>query len=95
MAAMALKAIVLIATALSVSGCFQQMGALTALNLLTMSLPRPSADAVATSDSQPVTYVSNATTTTTYVSNTTYVSSGTSSGGSRSSGHGPSHRRRH
>lgn len=91
MAAAALKAIVMIATVLSVSGCFQHMGALTALNLLTMSLPRPSGEAVVTSDSQPVTYVTN----TTYVSNTTYVTSGSSSGGSRHPGHGPSHRRRH
>jgi hypothetical protein len=92
MAAMALKAIVSIAIALSVSGCFQSMGPLTALNLLMMSMPRPSADAVATSDSQPVTYVTNTTTSTTYVSNTTYV---TSSGGGRSSGHSHSHRRSH
>ena len=47
MAAMALKAIISIAIALSVSGCFQSMGPLTALNLLMMSMPRPSADAVA------------------------------------------------
>lgn len=91
MAAVALKAIALIATASSVSGCFQQMGTLTALNLLTMGMPRPGGEAVVASDSQPVASVTN----TTYVSNTTYVTSGTSSGGSRSSGHGPTHRRRH
>ncbi len=95
MGAIVLKAIVLIATATCVSGCFQGMGALnalTALNLLTMSMPQPTSDYVATSDAQPVTYVTN--NNNTYVSNTTYVTS-SSSGSSRSSGHSSPRRHRH
>lgn len=74
----ALRIAALTAISIGVSGCFQGMGPLAALNLLALPLPLPNQATAQNSDT-------NANGSTSYVTNTTYVtnnyySSGSSSG---------------
>lgn len=90
------KLATLTAMAMSVSGCLHGMAAMNMLGAL-MMMPMPKGEYAASSDAEPVQYVTTSApaTSTTYVTKTVYVTNySSSSGSSRGSSYSRSHRHR-